>query len=86
MYWKSFQAANPIELIKEELNVEVLCSKYLFDVVHFYTQYRVKLSVFACTVETQPRMGKDRVWASSMDFSKYPLPSGTKKIIDKLKL
>lgn len=70
--------------IKEELGVSVTASDYLFDVVHFYTQYRVRLSVFNCKVNSLPKTGQDAVWASRVDFDQYPLPSGTKKIIDKL--
>lgn len=75
-----------IREIKEELGVAVTASKYLFDVTHFYTQYKVRLSVFESEVNPSPKVGKEAVWAGVKDFDKYPLPSGTKKIIDKLKI
>ncbi len=70
--------------IREELGVGLLRARYLFDVVHFYTQYKVRLSVYRCDLGVMPRVGKDRVWAAREDFKRYPLPAGTKKILDKL--
>ena len=41
--------------LKEELDVQLRSSKHLFNVKHFYTQFRVNLSVFACTLHDQPK-------------------------------
>src|SRR5208282_6146676 len=40
--------------LNEELGVHVESSKHLFDVKHFYTQFRVNLSVFECILYDQP--------------------------------
>jgi len=70
--------------ITEELNVGLKSSKYLFDVKHFYTQFRVHLSVFLCELDKNPKSNEQRKWVSRKDFDKYPMPSGSAKIIDKL--
>jgi len=71
--------------LKEELGVKLKSSTHLFDVIHFYTQFRVTLSVFICTLENDPKEDKYRKWVTFENFSKYPMPSGSAKIIDKLK-
>lgn len=70
--------------IKEELNLVLKSSKYLFDVVHSYTKFRVRLSVFLSQMETPVKMNKDRIWATTEDLKRLPLPSATQKIIDKI--
>ena len=70
--------------LNEELGVKLKSSKYLFDVKHFYTQFRVNLSVFACSLENGPKIDSTHRWVSFKDFSKYPMPSGSAKIIAKL--
>ncbi len=70
--------------LNEELGVQVKSSKHLFDVKHFYTQFRVNLSVFACSLDKEPKIDPTHKWVSFKDFSKYPMPSGTAKIIEKL--
>jgi A/G-specific adenine glycosylase len=71
--------------LNEELGVQVRSAKHLFDVKHFYTQFRVTLSVFDCTLYDQPKTDATRQWVSFKNFSKYPMPSGSAKIIEKLK-
>jgi len=66
--------------LEEELGVRVSFSKHLFDVKHF----RVNLSVFACSLEAEPKIDKTHKWVSFRNFSKYPMPSGSAKIIEKL--
>jgi len=70
--------------LKEELNVTLQASEHLFEVKHFYTQFKVHLSVFACVLIMPPKKALDRRWVSFKDFSKYPMPSGSAKIIEKL--
>jgi len=70
--------------LEEELGVRLKYSKHLFDVKHFYTQFRVNLSVFACSLENDPKIDTTHKWVSFKDFSKYPMPSGSAKIVDKL--
>jgi len=73
------------ELI-EELGVQLKSSKHLFDVKHFYTQFRVNLSVFDCILEDELKIDSTHRWVSFKEFSKYPMPSGSAKIIEKLNL
>jgi len=69
----------------EELEVDLKSSKYLFDVNHFYTQFKVNLSVYECQLFSEPKIDATHKWVSFKDFSKYPMPSGSAKIIHKLK-
>ena len=70
--------------LNEELGVKLKSSKHLFDVKHFYTQFRVNLSVFACSLENEPKADAVHRWVSFKNFSKYPMPSGSAKIIEKI--
>jgi len=70
--------------LKEELGVQLKSSKYLFEVKHFYTQFKVDLFVFACTLIGGPITDAVHQWVLRKDFSKYPMPSGTSKIIEKI--
>jgi A/G-specific adenine glycosylase len=71
--------------LSEELGVNLRSSKHLFDLKHFYTQFRVNLSVFICTLDKGPRIDDTHKWVSNNDLEKYPMPSGSAKIIKKLK-
>ncbi len=73
-----------IREVREELEVEPKLVKYLFDVRHFYTQFRVKLSVWQFEPKTLPQNDKIHKWISPKDFSKYAMPSGSAKIVDQL--
>ena len=73
-----------IRELNEELGVQLKSSKHLFDVKHFYTQFRVNLSVFACSLENEPKVDAAHQWVSFKDFSKYPMPSGSAKIIERI--
>jgi A/G-specific adenine glycosylase len=70
--------------LKEEIGVQVESSKYLFEVKHFYTQFRVSLAVFDCLLVDLPKIDAAHRWVSFKDFAKYPMPSGSAKIIEQL--
>lgn len=70
--------------IKEELRSEVLKATYLFSVQHYYTQYRVHLHVFSCVLKENPPKNTFRQWATLKDLNKYPFPSGSAKIIQRI--
>jgi len=70
--------------LKEELSLQLKSARYLFEVKHCYTQFKVNLSVFACSVRNQPKVDANHRWINYKDFSKYPLPSASSKIIEKL--
>ena len=70
--------------IKEELNTAVEVAKPLFNLYQFYTQFRAKLHVWDCCLKDSPADGPQRKWVSATEFHKYPMPSGSAKIVDKL--
>jgi A/G-specific adenine glycosylase len=70
--------------LKEELGASLKSARYLFEVKHFYTQFKVNLSVFVCALENAPHVDATHKWVKYKDFSKYPMPSASSKIIDKL--
>ena len=70
--------------LKEELGVQLKSSKHLFDVKHFYTQFKVNLSVFSCYLLSEPATDATHRWVSFKKFSQYPMPSATDKIINLL--
>ncbi|HQP10109.1 MAG TPA: A/G-specific adenine glycosylase [Candidatus Omnitrophota bacterium] len=70
--------------LKEELNVEVKNLRHLMDLKHFYTQFRVHLRVFSCDPLSDVRTHKDRRWLTVGHLRKYPMPSGSARILDRL--
>ncbi|MBF0522346.1 MAG: A/G-specific adenine glycosylase [Candidatus Omnitrophica bacterium] len=70
--------------IKEELQTDVVQAEHFLNVTHFYTQFRVRLHVFNCVLKNYPRETSLRKWVSVKQLKKYPFPSGSVKIIDKL--
>lgn len=70
--------------IKEELGVELDSAAHLFDVKHFYTQFRVHLAVYACRLKDRPLLNAGRKWVTEKQFSLYPMPSGSARIVERL--
>jgi A/G-specific adenine glycosylase len=70
--------------LKEELDIDIKSSRHVMNVPHFYTQFRVNLHVSICEPESYPRAHKDRKWVSLNNLRKYPMPSGSAKIVDQL--
>ena len=68
--------------IKEELGVRISSSRFLLNVRHYYTQFKVHLSVWLCTLENHPSENRHCRWVTQTDFKKYPMPSGSAKIVD----
>ncbi|HOW36472.1 MAG TPA: A/G-specific adenine glycosylase [Candidatus Omnitrophota bacterium] len=66
----------------EELGIRVYGLRHFADVQHFYTQFRVKLHVWICGVASGIPSDKTHRWVRPDDFSKYPMPSGSAKIVD----
>ena len=71
--------------IKEELGVELKSAKQCFYLKHFYTQFRVNLSVFFCQLQSYPSVNARRKWIQKSDFDHYPMPSGSAKIVQKIR-
>ena len=70
--------------LKEELNIEVKSPRALLNVKHFYTQFRVNLHVFSCVPKVLPKIDMSRKWLKLNNLRKYPMPSGSSKIVDRL--
>jgi len=71
--------------LKEEIDVELKSAKHLMDVVHYYTQFKVKLNVSACDVNPLPQTDATHKWVTLKEVNKFPMPSGSVKIVEKLK-
>ncbi len=72
--------------IHEEVGVAIKSANFLFTVNQFYTQFRANLQVWACETDSPKAISVNdvRKWVSAKDFSKYPMPSGSAKIVDRL--
>ena len=70
--------------LKEELDIDITSSRHLMNVRHFYTQFRVNLHVSLCESSAYPRPHKSRKWATLRELNKYPMPSGSAKIVERL--
>ncbi|MGA2532926.1 MAG: A/G-specific adenine glycosylase [Candidatus Aminicenantales bacterium] len=69
--------------VREELGARVGHVRPLTIVRHAYTQYEVTLHVFSCRLEGPgPVTRPDRRWVSLRSVRRYPLPSGSVKIVD----
>ncbi len=70
--------------ILEELKAEVQSVNFLFNVQQFYTQFKANLHVWSCELKTYPKADKVHKWVSQENFHRYPMPSGSVKIIKRL--
>lgn len=71
--------------VREEIQVEVVTAKALPGVKHFYTKFCAHLHPFLCTVKPYPKVDKTHRWVSLAEFRKYPIPSGTARVIELLR-
>jgi A/G-specific adenine glycosylase len=71
--------------VKEELGVEVISHQFLFNVTQLYTEFKANLHIFHCKVSKPLKEDKTHKWIGFSQIKKYPMPSGTVKILDKLK-
>ncbi|MBN1222133.1 MAG: A/G-specific adenine glycosylase [Candidatus Aminicenantes bacterium] len=68
--------------LKEELGADVETIVRLTSVKHAYTQFRVTLHAFFCTLKHLPPLSKKRHrWVNLKGMKRYPFPSGSAKII-----
>ncbi len=68
--------------IKEELGSEASIGELLITVHHSYTQFRVKLHAYSCSVDSKPSMDeKDHRWVTLENIRNFPLPSGSVRIV-----
>ena len=77
-----------IREITEELGVEIKINEKIMTIKHCYTQFRVTLHVFNCTLKS----GRIRAtscdqwkWVSPEDINKFPFPAANVKILKHLK-
>lgn len=70
--------------LKEELNATVTSARHLFDIRQYYTQFRANLQVWDCRLSTYPKINRIRKYVSLSGLGKYPMPSGSAKILDRL--
>lgn len=71
--------------VREEVGVDVRNIRYLTTVNQAYTQFKVTLRVFACELKrARPAARPGLLWVSLTSIRRYPLPSGSVKIINYL--
>jgi len=71
--------------IREELGVGIVNLRHLTTVRHAYTRFQVTLHAFRCGIGTaRLRPGLRRRWVALSALRRYPLPSGSVKIVDVL--
>lgn len=68
--------------IKEELSAEVAQKNFLAKVHHAYTQFQVDLYAYECRLKNEPRLNRRQRWVTLKDIRRYPVPSGSAKIIN----
>ena len=72
--------------IKEELGLKVKEKKILTQVTHSYTQFRVTLHAFLCTLHGTPKANNQALrWVTLREFKNFPFPSGSVKVIEFLR-
>lgn len=79
---ETLEAALQREL-KEELKTDVKEGKFLIKVHHAYTHFRVTLYAYECLLRDEPYLEKNlQRWVSLRALRRYPVPSGSAKIIN----
>jgi A/G-specific adenine glycosylase len=69
--------------VHEELGVKIEDIRRLTTVQHAYTRFQVTLHAFTCKIRDPDfATGPRRRWVTPTSIRKYPLPSGSVKIVD----
>jgi A/G-specific adenine glycosylase len=69
--------------VREELGVEIKDVRRLTTVRHAYTRFQVTLHAFTCQIrDPKFKTGPRRRWVTLDSIRKYPLPSGSVKIVE----
>ncbi|MCJ7488019.1 MAG: A/G-specific adenine glycosylase [Candidatus Aminicenantes bacterium] len=69
--------------VREELGVEIKDVRHLTTVRHAYTRFQVTLHAFTCQIrDPKFKTGPRRRWVTLDSIRKYPLPSGSVKIVE----
>jgi len=72
--------------VSEEIGVRVVSAQQFMKTRHYYTQFCVQLDVWCCQCEPEPVSDSFHKWVTLTSLVKYPMPSGSAKIVDQLKL
>jgi A/G-specific adenine glycosylase len=68
--------------VREELGAEVRSARFLTRVEHSYTRFQVTLYVYECRLDREPPAVRGRrVWSTLSGLRRYPLPSGSVKVV-----
>ncbi|MBP7707508.1 MAG: A/G-specific adenine glycosylase [Candidatus Aminicenantes bacterium] len=71
--------------VREEVGIEVRVLKRLATVTHAYTRFRVRLHAYLCALRDPGfEPGPRRRWVTMNGIRRYPLPSGSVKIVEAL--
>ena len=69
--------------VREELGVEIKDVRRLTTVRHAYTRFQVTLHAYTCQIrDPKFKTGPRRRWVTLDSIRKYPLPSGSVKIVE----
>ncbi len=68
--------------VREEVGIEIQRVRFLTTVDHAYTRFLATLHVFSCRPVKEPTIdNKTAKWVTLRTVSRYPLPSGSVKIV-----
>jgi len=71
--------------LKEELGVRPAEPHRLMTVDHSYSNFLVTLHAYECRLKSDPALDPQRQkWARPVDLRKYPFPSGSAKIVERI--
>ncbi len=71
--------------VREEVGAEVADIRFLTTVRHAYTRFQVTLHAFTCRFRRTPALPKKNFrWVTLRSIRRYPLPSGSVRIVDAL--
>ena len=70
--------------IKEELETNIKDVSFLLNVRHFYTQFKVNLHVWMAATKKNPPVNSKQRWVSVTRLRKFPMPSGSARIVEYL--
>lgn len=78
----------PVQALKrefrEELGIAIASVKPFMHLRHSYTQFRVRLHVFLCQSPISVQEDSAHKWVRLCGLLKYPMPSGSARIVEKL--
>ena len=70
--------------IMEEVGIKIKSVKPFMNLVHFYTDFKIYLNVFWAEPKDEILLNKERKWVNLKSLLKYPMPSGSAKIVEVL--